>query len=90
MRKLLAESNLAILVQEVLDLPPEAQEVLWIEVAAAMRAIQAVFKPDKLNQAAIGNLVRHQIPNISEARPCVESYPAFCQVLWSMRTWDVC
>ena len=44
--------------QEIIDLPEGCQEVLWKEVASALRVIQKVFTVDKLNVSAVGNIVR--------------------------------
>lgn len=49
--------NVTLILQEITDLSAQAQRVLWEEVAAVMRVIERVFQPDKLNQAAIGNMV---------------------------------
>ena len=43
--------------KEVIDLDSAGQQQLWLEVAAAMRVLQRVFKPDKLNLSAVGNMV---------------------------------
>lgn len=42
---------------ELVDLSDAQQAVLWGEIAIASRALQAAFKPNKLNVAALGNLV---------------------------------
>lgn len=42
---------------EIVDLPDDAQARLMAEVAIASRALQAAFKPDKINVAALGNMV---------------------------------
>jgi diadenosine tetraphosphate (Ap4A) HIT family hydrolase len=42
---------------ELLDLSPAQQAELMREVTVASRALQAAFKPHKLNVAALGNLV---------------------------------
>ena len=42
---------------EVIDLDEKQQAELMREIAAASRALQALFKPHKLNVAALGNLV---------------------------------
>ena len=43
--------------KEIIDLSPSQQEQLWRESAAVSRVLQVLFKPDKLNVAAIGNVV---------------------------------
>jgi diadenosine tetraphosphate (Ap4A) HIT family hydrolase len=43
--------------REIVDLPAEERAVLVEEVAAASRALQAVSGAEKLNVAAIGNVV---------------------------------
>ncbi len=42
---------------ELLDLDDAQQQQLTREIASASRALQALFKPHKLNVAALGNLV---------------------------------
>jgi len=44
-------------VVELIDLSDAQQAELTREIARACRALQAVFKPHKLNVAALGNLV---------------------------------
>ena len=44
-------------VQEVIDLSEKGQELLWKEVAAALRVIQRAFEVNKLNVSAVGNIV---------------------------------
>jgi diadenosine tetraphosphate (Ap4A) HIT family hydrolase len=43
--------------REMIDLPGVEQAVLSQEIAAASRVMKALFSPDKLNVAAIGNVV---------------------------------
>jgi len=42
---------------ELVDLSRSHQDALTGEIAQASRALQALFKPDKLNVAALGNVV---------------------------------
>lgn len=42
---------------EIIDLDPAQRAQLTIEIDAACRALRTLFKPDKLNVAALGNLV---------------------------------
>ena len=42
---------------ELIDLSPAQQAELMGEIAIASRALQAAFKPHKLNVASLGNLV---------------------------------
>ena len=42
---------------EIIDLEPEQRARLTQEIDAAARALKALFKPHKLNVAALGNLV---------------------------------
>jgi diadenosine tetraphosphate (Ap4A) HIT family hydrolase len=44
-------------VQEIIDLDEVQQKQLWIESARLSRALKEGFAPDKLNVAAIGNIV---------------------------------
>jgi diadenosine tetraphosphate (Ap4A) HIT family hydrolase len=43
--------------REMINLPEPEQATLSQEIAAASRVMQALFEPDKLNVAAIGNVV---------------------------------
>jgi diadenosine tetraphosphate (Ap4A) HIT family hydrolase len=43
--------------RELTDLSPSERALLMEEIAAAERALQAQFRPDKLNVGALGNLV---------------------------------
>ena len=42
---------------EIVDLTDEAQATLMHEITVASRALQAAFKPHKINVAALGNMV---------------------------------
>ena len=42
---------------EIIDLDPTQRTQLANEIDAACRALKALFKPDKLNVAALGNMV---------------------------------
>jgi diadenosine tetraphosphate (Ap4A) HIT family hydrolase len=44
-------------VREVIELSEAQQAALWREVAAAARIIQDLYRPCKINIAAIGNIV---------------------------------
>ncbi|MFZ5789895.1 MAG: HIT family protein [Pseudomonadota bacterium] len=44
-------------VSEIADLVPADRALLVEEIAAATRLLQALYRPDKVNVAAIGNLV---------------------------------
>jgi diadenosine tetraphosphate (Ap4A) HIT family hydrolase len=44
-------------VKEVIDLSTEQQQQLWCESAWLSRALQQQYRPDKLNIAALGNMV---------------------------------
>ena len=43
--------------RELVDLSPADQHVLTDEIARASRALQSLFSPEKLNVAALGNVV---------------------------------
>lgn len=43
--------------RELVDLSPADQQALSGEIARASRALQTLFSPDKLNVAALGNVV---------------------------------
>ena len=45
-------------IAEIHELEPADQQLLLTESVALSRAISAAFRPDKLNVAAIGNIVR--------------------------------
>ena len=42
---------------EIVDLTPTQRTLLSAEIAIASRALKTLFRPDKLNVAALGNLV---------------------------------
>lgn len=42
---------------EIIDLAPAQRTQLTTEIDATSRALKALFKPDKLNVAALGNMV---------------------------------
>ena len=42
---------------ELVDLDPAAQATLMAEISRASHALRSVFAPDKLNVAALGNMV---------------------------------
>ena len=44
-------------IREIIDLPEREQATLYGEITAASRAMRALYQPDKLNVAAIGNMV---------------------------------
>lgn len=44
-------------VQEIIDLNDKQQQALWHESACLSRALRSGFNPDKLNVAALGNVV---------------------------------
>lgn len=44
-------------VRELIDLSPAEQQVLTGEIALASHAMKALYAPDKLNVAALGNMV---------------------------------
>ena len=44
-------------IAEIVDLSDEDQRVLWGEIARISKLLRALFHPDKLNVATIGNLV---------------------------------
>jgi diadenosine tetraphosphate (Ap4A) HIT family hydrolase len=43
--------------KEIIDLSDTQQEQLWRESATVSRVLQQLFNPDKLNVAALGNMV---------------------------------
>jgi diadenosine tetraphosphate (Ap4A) HIT family hydrolase len=44
-------------VRDVIDLSDSQQQILWQESALVSRALKHLFTPDKLNVAALGNMV---------------------------------
>ncbi|MEP1445112.1 MAG: HIT domain-containing protein [Paraglaciecola sp.] len=44
-------------IQDVIDLSDHQQQTLWQESALVSRALKHLFTPDKLNIAALGNMV---------------------------------
>jgi diadenosine tetraphosphate (Ap4A) HIT family hydrolase len=43
--------------KEIIDLSDAEQQTLWQESAKISRILQSLFQPDKLNVAALGNMV---------------------------------
>jgi diadenosine tetraphosphate (Ap4A) HIT family hydrolase len=43
---------------ELIDLAPADRTLLWDEIARTSEALKAMYGPDKLNVAALGNMVR--------------------------------
>ena len=43
---------------ELIDLAPADLALLWDEITRASEALKAMYSPDKLNVAALGNMVR--------------------------------
>lgn len=43
---------------ELIDLSADEQSQLWMEIARTCEAMRALYDPDKLNVAALGNMVR--------------------------------
>jgi diadenosine tetraphosphate (Ap4A) HIT family hydrolase len=44
-------------IREIIDLADRDQAVLYAEISAASHVMRALYQPDKLNVAAIGNMV---------------------------------
>lgn len=44
-------------IKEVIDLSEQEQQLLWRESAMLSHMLKSVFNPDKLNVAALGNMV---------------------------------
>lgn len=44
-------------IREIIDLPESDQQVLMSEIARASRALRQLLQPDKINVAALGNMV---------------------------------
>ncbi|WP_026374662.1 HIT domain-containing protein [Aestuariibacter salexigens] len=44
-------------IAEIIDLTEQQQQTLWRESAQASRVLQSLYSPDKLNVAALGNVV---------------------------------
>lgn len=44
-------------IREIIDLPESDQQVLMIEIVRASRALRHLHQPDKINVAALGNMV---------------------------------
>lgn len=70
--------------KEIIDLSTEQQACLWQESAKISQVLQSLFKPDKLNIAALGNVVAqlhvHHIvryrSDISWPKPVWGQHPA--------------
>ncbi|KAK9837028.1 hypothetical protein WJX81_008115 [Elliptochloris bilobata] len=65
-------------VTEVIDLSEEDQAQLWREVAAACRALRAIFRPTKLNIGAIGNYVSQLHLHVTARDVGDPSWPGPC------------
>jgi diadenosine tetraphosphate (Ap4A) HIT family hydrolase len=44
-------------IKEIIDLSEQEQQLLWQESAKISRILQSLYSPDKLNVAALGNMV---------------------------------
>ena len=66
-------------ITEMHELDPADQQLLLVESAALSQAMSAAFRPDKLNVAAIGNIVRQlHVHHIARYR----DDPAWPGVVW--------
>ena len=61
---------------ELIDLTEVEQGELWREIAQVSRIVQQLFVPDKLNVAAIGNVVRQLHVHIVARRMGDSNWPA--------------
>jgi diadenosine tetraphosphate (Ap4A) HIT family hydrolase len=66
---------------EVIDLDDAAQVQLWSEIAAAARALKVVTKCDKLNIAALGNMVAQLHVHVIARRHSDAAWP---KPVWGM------
>ncbi|KAI7838459.1 hypothetical protein COHA_007722 [Chlorella ohadii] len=65
-------------VREVLELTEEQQAALWREVDAAARVIQDLYRPLKLNIAAIGNIVSQLHVHVTGRLQTDPAWPGPC------------
>jgi diadenosine tetraphosphate (Ap4A) HIT family hydrolase len=63
---------------QVIELEPSEQEQLWKEVAAASEVVQLLYKPYKLNIAAIGNIVSQLHVHVTGRLTTDPSWPNPC------------
>jgi diadenosine tetraphosphate (Ap4A) HIT family hydrolase len=61
---------------EIIDLSEPEQGMLWREIEKASRALQRLTAPDKLNVAAIGNVVRQLHIHIVSRRMNDPAWPS--------------
>jgi diadenosine tetraphosphate (Ap4A) HIT family hydrolase len=67
---------------ELIDLDPEGRARLMEEIARAAEALRTLYRPDKLNVAALGNVV-HQLHVHVIAR--FRSDPAWPRPIWNVK-----
>ena len=67
---------------ELIDLDAESRARLMEEIARAAEALRALYRPDKLNVAALGNVV-HQLHVHVIAR--FRSDPAWPRPIWNVK-----
>ena len=62
-------------IREFIDLPDREQAVMWSEILAVSRVVTALYKPDKLNTCAIGNMVPQLHVHIIARYQADEAWP---------------
>ena len=62
-------------IREIIDLAGHDQATLFREIADTSRAMTALFAPDKLNVAAIGNMVAQLHVHVVARRETDEAWP---------------
>ena len=73
--------------QEVVDLSEKDQRRLWEEVSLVCRAVRSSFAPGlKLNIAAIGNIVRIQLPVCPQLSLCMPAVWVYSEGLHGAST----
>lgn len=73
-------------IREIYDLAPPDQQQLIREVALAARALNTLYKPDKINTAALGNMVPQLHVHVF-AR--FKSDPAWPKPVWAVQQDEI-
>ncbi len=62
-------------IREFVDLPDREQAVMWSEMLAVSRLVTSLYRPDKLNTCAIGNMVPQLHVHIIARYQADEAWP---------------
>jgi diadenosine tetraphosphate (Ap4A) HIT family hydrolase len=75
-------------VVEVLDLAPPDQDLLWAEIRLCARVVRELWTPDKLNVAALGNVVPQLHVHVVGRRRDDDAWPRPVWGVHPPRPWD--